>query len=125
MRHSIWIIPLATLAVVSTAQAHPAQLAINQDDTPQMTVNFDDLNISAPQGAAVLLGRIKGAAVSVCGSSPDLRDVGAAQRYNHCLDSTMGQAVTRIGQPQLTAMYLGPAQGSQRFNRQVLAESKN
>jgi UrcA family protein len=73
-------------------------------DVPQFTVKFGDLNISNPQGAAVLYGRIRAAAVMVC--PPDDRGgLEFKMLRNACIDEAILGAVTRVNNSALTAVY--------------------
>jgi len=73
-------------------------------DAPQITVKFGDLNISSPQGAAVLYGRIKSAANSVC-TKFDGSGVEAYQQRSSFINNEMWDAVTRVNAPALSALY--------------------
>jgi UrcA family protein len=73
-------------------------------DVPQVTVKFGDLNISSPQGAAVLYGRIRAAAQTVC--SPDDRSgLEFKMQRNACIDEAILGAVARVNNSALTAVY--------------------
>ena len=65
------------------------------------TVNFDDLNVSAPAGAAVLYDRIHGASKRVCIYSGGWADLMAAA----CARKATAQAVEKLNLPALTAYY--------------------
>jgi UrcA family protein len=74
--------------------------------TVSETVKYGDLNVSNPQGAATLYQRIVKAANNVCGS----RDVGSRNlesqaTLNACVHKAIADAVTKVGQPQLFAIY--------------------
>jgi UrcA family protein len=83
-----------------------AVLAADADslDVPQVTVKFGDLNISSLRGAAVLYGRIRGAAEKVC-SPYDRNDLGSKQRLKACIDKAILSAVTGVDNFALTAVY--------------------
>jgi UrcA family protein len=70
-------------------------------------VKFGDLNVSNPLGAATLYERIAAAAHSVCGSyySNDVFHHGSLARVNACVRKAIADAVTRVGQPELFAVY--------------------
>ena len=65
------------------------------------TVKFADLDISNPSGARVLYGRIRAAAQVVCSHYFLASDTDKAQ----CVRDTTADAVTRINQPALSAVY--------------------
>lgn len=87
-------ITLATLSSLNIAQAG--------DDTGRsLTVQFADLDLDKPQGAASLYARIRMAARSVC---EDLRSAGAKQaaQYKACVEFAISNAVARVDRPVLT-----------------------
>ena len=65
------------------------------------TVKFADLNISSPSGAHVLYRRIRAAAEVVCSSYFFATDTDKAR----CVRDATADAVTRINQPALSAVY--------------------
>jgi UrcA family protein len=81
--------------------------AADNTETVSVVVAFGDLNLSNPQGAAALYGRIVAAAHNVCGSSysDDVFHLGLRSRVNACVHKAITDAVTKVGQPQLFAVY--------------------
>jgi UrcA family protein len=65
------------------------------------TVKFADLNISNPSGAHVLYTRIRAAAQVVCSYYFFATDTDKAR----CVRDVTADAVTRINQPALSAVY--------------------
>jgi UrcA family protein len=69
-------------------------------------VSFADLDLSGPEGAYTLLGRIRGAARQVCGPQPttpvDLRD---DADYRGCVQDAVVRAVDDVGAPAVEEMY--------------------
>ena len=65
------------------------------------TVTFSDLNISTPSGAHLLYRRIRSAAQVVCSHHFFLTDTDKAR----CVRDATADAVTRINQPALSAVY--------------------
>lgn len=65
------------------------------------TVKFADLNISNPSGAQVLYRRIRAAAQVVCSYYLFATDTDKAR----CVRDATADAVTRIDQPALSAVY--------------------
>jgi UrcA family protein len=68
-----------------------------------ITVKYGDLNLSNPQGAATLYSRIVRAANEVCGPPDDSLWFRSDARA--CLHKAIADAVTKVGHPQLIAVY--------------------
>jgi UrcA family protein len=100
---------LIATAIVSAFASSFAVVCAAADDTETVSVvvKFGDLNVSNPQGAATLYGRIVAAAHNVCGSydSNDVFHHGSRARVNACVHKAIADAVTRVGQPELFAVY--------------------
>jgi UrcA family protein len=80
--------------------------AADTTDVPQVVVKFGDLSLSSPQGASKLYSRLAAAAQEVCKSfAVDDRDLGARARVNACLHQAIAGAVTKVGRPELFAIY--------------------
>jgi UrcA family protein len=80
--------------------------AARQTDVSQTVVKFGDLNLSNPQGAATLYRRIVVAAHEVCGSfDVDSIDFAARALTNACVHKAIADAVTKVGQSELFAVY--------------------
>jgi len=93
---------LATFAIaafVSLASLNVAEAA--DDAPPSLTVQFADLDLDKPQGAATLYIRIKSAAEAVCS---DHRGAAPADkmRYKACVQLAVSNAVTRVDRPLLS-----------------------
>jgi UrcA family protein len=82
-----------------------ASIAADTSEAPQVIVKFGDLNLSNPQGAAKLYSRITTAAYEVCKSFDVNRDLGSRARLTDCLHKAIADAVTKVGQPELIAIY--------------------
>jgi UrcA family protein len=80
-------------------------LASDEVDVQQRLVKFGDLDLSHREGAAALYSRIVNAARVVCGWSIDdaVREI--RMNVQHCVDKAIADAVTRVGHPQLIAIY--------------------
>lgn len=76
----------------------------DSSDVPQYTVKFGDLNISSPEGAAVLYARIKFAAKIVC-SEYDSGGFEFAMERWVCINQAILRAVTKVNAPALSAVY--------------------
>jgi UrcA family protein len=77
-------------------------LARSDDDLPKVTVNYADLDVSHPAGAAVLYRRIRVAAKEVC-SSLDSR-VDGGKQLDACIDQAIVDAVNAVNRPALFAV---------------------
>jgi UrcA family protein len=90
---------LSPLALCFTAVGAAAE----STDVPTAIVKYGDLNVSSPQGAAVLYSRIRGAAHQVCWSVG--RDLASTNLAHTCIHKAIADAVTKVGQPELFAVY--------------------
>jgi UrcA family protein len=89
--------------IASSCTVAPAAGAENLA-APQVRVTFGDLDVSRPQGAAVLYSRILRAAEKVC--SPYWATSFAAQvNADKCVRAAIGQAVTTVDRPALSQIY--------------------
>ena len=79
-------------------------VAADNSDVPQAVVKFGDLNLSNPRGAATLYNRITAAAHTVC-TPFESRDLAARARLAVCVHKAITDAVTKVGQPELFAIY--------------------
>jgi UrcA family protein len=99
---------LIATAVLSALAGTFATVCAAADSTgvPTMIVKYGDLSVSNPQGAATLYGRIVAATRKVCdGFHVDSRDLGSQARLNACVHKAIADAVTKVGQPELFAIY--------------------
>jgi len=69
-----------------------------------MIVKYGDLNLSTPQAATVLYGRIRVAAERVCRAF-DGRDLAFKMYEGACVKKAIEDAVTKVHQPALFAIY--------------------
>jgi UrcA family protein len=81
----------SSFSAVSAADANSANV----------TVKFADLDISNPSGALVLYERIRRAAQGICSYYWFGTDAYEAR----CVHDTIGNAVTKVNQPALSAVY--------------------
>jgi UrcA family protein len=79
---------------------------------PQVTVKYDDLNLSTRQGATTLLARIRAAARHVCGEESQRLDLQHA--WQLCYDASINVAVAKVDSPILTALAHGQYPGGER-----------
>ena len=75
--------------------------AADPSSSASITVKYADLNLASPSGARVLYERIRAAAQSACNYFWFKTDADEAR----CLQNTIANAVTRVNQPALTAVY--------------------
>lgn len=96
---------LIAAAVLGALAAGFAGISAASDDSQvrSETVHYADLNLSNPLGAAALYRRIKWAAQDVCDWNDDVLEMQADARP--CVDKAIADAVTRVGRPELTAIY--------------------
>jgi len=91
-------------AAVFGALASSLSAVCAADGAPKpvsLTVKFSDLNISKPPGAAVLYARITAAAQNACSYYWFKSDAD----QNRCVNGAIANAVTKIDQPALFAVY--------------------
>ena len=96
----------ATILGTLTLGCAAVCVASDSGDVPHAVVKFGDLNLSSPDGATKLYGRIKGAAKDVCGSfDTNARDLTDLAAVNTCIHNAVRDAVARVNQPALSAIY--------------------
>ena len=90
--------------VMASSFAAPPAAEAEDFEALQVKVKFSDLDVTHPQGAAVLYRRIKAAAETVC--SPYWATGFAAQANNYnCVRTAIAEAVTTVDQPALSQIY--------------------
>ena len=94
---------IATAILGALASGFAGVSAADDSDVRSKTVKYGDLNLSNPQGAAALYGRIVQAAYAVC----DTADIGLWSRaaVHDCINKAVADAVTKVGEPRLIAVY--------------------
>lgn len=97
-----WAACAATVLCLSSTvtQANPSDVSATQ----QVVVRFGDLNLSAPQGAEALYGRIHTAARQVCGPE-ETKDLAQVSSRRACIEKSVADAVAHVGNAQLRAVY--------------------
>ncbi|HEV2363316.1 MAG TPA: UrcA family protein [Caulobacteraceae bacterium] len=93
---------LAASSIAVPAAAQPADQAWEQPT--RITVSYADLDISRPAGAAVLLRRVRSAAVRACGGMPDARVLDQFAAFEHCRREAVSRAVAQVNSPVLNAL---------------------
>jgi UrcA family protein len=95
--------PLVTLASAPCLSFAVLNVSHASHDSPQSrTVQFADLDLSKPEGAATLFGRIKGAAKAVCSAYSKGKTPADMQRYAACIEFAVSNAIARVDEPVLT-----------------------
>ncbi len=95
-----------SLSVGVAANAAPAQ--IDNADGASVVVRFSDLDLSRPDGAKALLGRLRVAASVACGGRPSsLLDLAGMQAYRACMRTSLDSAVSQVRAPLVAALYRG------------------
>jgi UrcA family protein len=87
----------ALAAGLALAQGALAQPQSAEEDQPrQVAVRYDDLNLTTAVGADEMKHRIDFAAKSVCGGTPDIRDLGATWEFEKCLSGAESAALAQL-----------------------------
>jgi len=97
------LVAAAVLCAISAGFATVAAAA-DYTDVRSVTVQYGDLNLSNPQGAAALYSRIVGAAHEVC--DPSSSDLASRASARKCVNKAIAHAVSRVGHPELIAIYI-------------------
>jgi len=92
---------LVATAIFVVLAPSPSIVSAADPSSASRTVKFADLNISNPSGAHVLYMRILAAAQVVCSHYWFATDADKAR----CVRDAIADAVTKINQPALSAMY--------------------
>jgi UrcA family protein len=79
-------------------------VAADAGDPPQVTVKFEDLNLSNARGAEALYRRISTAAVTVCRPQDDT-SLASKSRVQSCLHKAIADAVNKVDRAELLAVY--------------------
>jgi UrcA family protein len=108
------ILAITVLALVPIL----ASAANASDGVPQLTVHYQDLNLSTREDASILYRRINAAAFQVCGSV-DPMNLARAHTAKECQDRAISQAVSAVGSPILTRVYLDKLGHNQAGNNEV------
>lgn len=97
--------PLIVTALLTAGMAFTEAQAANQTQpVTQITVRYDDLDLSKPAGAEAMLIRLKRAAERACGYAPDAR-AAVRWRYNRCFDAALADAVEQLDAPLVSALH--------------------
>jgi UrcA family protein len=106
---SKFLVSISLAGVIGIAGTSSFASAATEDQNlvrPSVTLRGLDLHPSTPASARRLLDRLGEAALEACGGSAfSLREVKAAIKESSCWRDAMGDAVRRIGSPQLTVAF--------------------
>ena len=97
MRSTICLLLFSTLAAIGTSVAMADTVVTVKSEV----VRYDDLRLISAVGAAVLYGRLRGAAERACGTLNG-RPAELAARYRSCVDEAVAKAVAEVNEPVLT-----------------------
>src|SRR5450432_3579426 len=97
------VIAVAMIGALASSLAAVCTAA-DGTEVPQKTVKFADLNVTSTQGAAALYSRIRTAANLVC-LPLDHGDLNSKQLMDTCIHKAIADAVARVDQPALYAVY--------------------
>lgn len=98
----------ATLTALSLAA--PAFAADRAPLSPPVTrVVYSDLDLTDEAGAAIMMSRIRDAAVAVCRASPGAggTSIEAIEAFAACVKQSVSRAVADLNAPVVTAAYQG------------------
>jgi UrcA family protein len=100
------IAPFRAVALVLVAGLLGSAPALaDPEGVRSMRVGYGDLDLNTQAGAATLYGRIRSAAKQLCGYKGSTFTDQAI--WDSCFKRAVGDAVTKVNTPQLTALYLG------------------
>lgn len=116
MRSKIHMLLLSLVAICGTSLA----MADTAVTVKTETVRYDDIRLISAVGAAVLYGRLHGAAERTCGGPMDTVPLGQRQRFKACVDEAVAKAVADVNNSMLTWYY-----ESKRGNTSENASSGN
>ena len=91
---------IVALAVAISLAGTPAVGA-----TPSRAVRYDDLNLSASAGVAVLYSRLESAATAVCGDAQRVGSHFVSAAWRDCVAGAVDRAVAQVDRPALTAYH--------------------
>jgi UrcA family protein len=104
INRSVAKLALAAAAVCPFALSHADRVG-QLDGTPQIVVEYDDLDISNTRGLETLYDRIQLAAASVCGYDRLHKELSRQRRPSACYEAAVDNAIEQVNQPMLTALH--------------------
>ena len=100
--NALWIVWVMLASAPIAMVTNGVQAGESAGTLRHKTVSFRDLNVSNPEGAAVLYKRIKSAASEVCGTWDSLSQRPAVMT---CIDEAVSRAVAQVNRPMLTSLH--------------------
>jgi len=98
--------PVVAALTAFAMTSSPVYAAGPQDDTPTVTVRYDDLNLVNPAGTKVLYRRLRTAANTVC-TTIDQRYPEQKMKWRQCYEQSLTAAVVNVNDPGLSALHSG------------------
>ena len=98
-------------AAAFTAAGAIAAPRSDTDAVSSMNVKYLEADLARPDGPQFLYRRIQGAARLVC-HEPDLRDLSAQTKFQHCFERAVDAAVAKVNVTALTAYHRSKTQRS-------------
>jgi UrcA family protein len=97
---------MKTLFVIAAlaAIAAPAAAQVNSD-APRAVIRYSDLDLSRPSGADAMIGRIRQAALSVCGDASSTRGLARVAEQRACMAETMVATVKQVNAPLVSQRF--------------------
>ena len=102
MKTSILTLALGASALLLAA-APTASVAAQPDGVFSVTVKYDDLNLASREGAKTMYQRIEKTAQSLCGSEPDIHQLGGRAIWRTCVNDTVDHAVSSLNDPMVAS----------------------
>lgn len=97
---------LGALSLVASVGLPPAHAATTEVDS--VRVAYGDLDLTAPEGAKVMLARIHRAASMICNNGQEERwDMARRNQVRACVRHASDEAVASLASPMVTAMNHG------------------
>jgi UrcA family protein len=98
-------ISLAVALAASTLAMTPSFAVAADAAAPrEITVRYDELNMSSASGASVLYARLRSASRSVC-DVMDGRELRQHAAYNACYQQALSNAVAKVNRTSVTALH--------------------
>lgn len=93
-----------TILAACTAVGAVGNARAANAETPELKVNYSDLNLSTEKGSLALYGRIVAASYKVC-VADDIRDLRAVSAAKVCREQAVAKAVRDVNSPMLASVY--------------------
>ena len=106
---------VTTLTLTSLLGCGAAMAVSNADAATghDVTVSYQDLNLSRPADVRTLYKRIENAAASACLDAPPTAELARHLAWQRCYNAAVDSAVMQVRSPELLALYRSqPARAS-------------